>query len=79
MDRRECWNSYLDYDFPFRTRLEAILGDTVELKCSFHNVHHEIDMDIFSIEWIKSGYNSKASPDFGASSNNGEFEKEEMI
>lgn len=30
--------------------------DTVKLKCSFYNVHHEIDMDRFSVEWIATKY-----------------------
>ena len=44
--------------FYSRPRLEAMSEDTVQLKCLIHNVHHEIDMEKFSVEWIASGYNS---------------------
>lgn len=39
-----------------RRKLEAMTEDTVKLKCSFYNVHHEIDMDRFSVEWIATKY-----------------------
>lgn len=59
----------------FRSRFEALTEDTIHLKCSFYNVHHEVDMDRFSVQWISSKYhpkrqqeqpteNSKASPPF---------------
>ena len=51
-----------------RPRLEAMSEDTVQLKCLIHNVHHEIDMEKFSVEWIASGYNSMPKLESGAES-----------
>ena len=42
--------------FSSSTRLEAISESRVELKCSLYNVHHEIDMDRLTVEWIASKY-----------------------
>ena len=47
--------------------------DTVQLKCLIHNVHHEIDMEKFSVEWIASGYNSMPKLESGAK--NGKHKK----
>ena len=42
--------------FSSSTRLEAMTESRVELKCSLYNVHHEIDMDRLTVEWIASKY-----------------------
>ena len=42
--------------FSSATRLEAMSESRVELKCSLYNVHHEIDMDRFTVEWIARKY-----------------------
>ena len=55
-------------NFCSRPRLEAMSEDTVQLKCLIHNVHHEIDMEKFSVEWIASGYNSMPKLESGAES-----------
>jgi len=41
------------------SRFEALTEDTIHLKCSFYNVHHEVDMDRFSVQWISSKYHPK--------------------
>ena len=43
----------------FRSRFEALTEDTIHLKCSFYNVHHEVDMDRFSVQWISTKYHPK--------------------
>ena len=47
---------YMIFFFSSSTRLEAISESRVELKCSLYNVHHEIDMDRLTVEWIASKY-----------------------
>lgn len=48
--------SIYDFFFSSSTRLEAMSEGRVELKCSLYNVHHEIDMDRLTVEWIASKY-----------------------
>ena len=47
---------YMIFFFSISTRLEAMSESRVELKCSLYNVHHEIDMDRLTVEWIASKY-----------------------
>ena len=62
--------AYLSFFQLCRIRLEAMSGDRVELKCSLYNVHHEIDMDRFSVEWIASKY-QQSSKKSGSTTSSG--------
>ena len=36
--------------------------DTVELKCSIHNIHHQVDTERFSMDWIAFNHLAKRGP-----------------
>lgn len=71
----KCFIKLPNIVFLSSLKFEVMSEDTLELKCSFYNVHHEVDMDRFSVEWIASGrHHSKPSNNPKAEEMDGDFQ-----